>query len=176
MATTTECRSLPALHKRYVFFFTGLNVSSSFIVAQSLSWKLSFTTCEACWTSDYLGMKFELVLLGGFFCLFLNDTPPPPPVHLPKDKTIKLWKISERDKRAEGYNLKDEDGRLRDPFRITTLRASSISFVFGYLFPDSVWKRRETSVSEDNRQCKPLLLKCKLDPDLSFFFLYINHR
>ncbi|RXN07042.1 serine threonine- phosphatase 2A 55 kDa regulatory subunit B delta isoform [Labeo rohita] len=38
------------------------------------------------------------------------------------DKTIKLWKISERDKRAEGYNLKDEDGRLRDPFRITTLR------------------------------------------------------
>ncbi|XP_064868863.1 serine/threonine-protein phosphatase 2A 55 kDa regulatory subunit B delta isoform-like isoform X1 [Oncorhynchus nerka] len=38
------------------------------------------------------------------------------------DKTIKLWKISERDKRAEGYNLKDEDGRLRDPFRITSLR------------------------------------------------------
>lgn len=43
---------------------------------------------------------------------------PPPSV----DKTIKLWKISERDKRAEGYNLKDEDGRLRDPFRITSLR------------------------------------------------------
>uniref|UniRef100_UPI001EAEB67A serine/threonine-protein phosphatase 2A 55 kDa regulatory subunit B delta isoform-like n=1 Tax=Oncorhynchus gorbuscha TaxID=8017 RepID=UPI001EAEB67A len=38
------------------------------------------------------------------------------------DKTIKLWKISQRDKRAEGYNLKDEDGRLRDPFRITSLR------------------------------------------------------
>ncbi|XP_019499653.1 PREDICTED: serine/threonine-protein phosphatase 2A 55 kDa regulatory subunit B delta isoform isoform X4 [Hipposideros armiger] len=38
------------------------------------------------------------------------------------DKTIKLWKISERDKRAEGYNLKDEDGRLRDPFRLTALR------------------------------------------------------
>lgn len=38
------------------------------------------------------------------------------------DKTIKLWKIGERDKRAEGYNLKDEDGRLRDPFRITSLR------------------------------------------------------
>ncbi|XP_056650889.1 serine/threonine-protein phosphatase 2A 55 kDa regulatory subunit B delta isoform isoform X3 [Monodelphis domestica] len=38
------------------------------------------------------------------------------------DKTIKLWKISERDKRAEGYNLKDEDGRLRNPFRITALR------------------------------------------------------
>ncbi|KAF3828031.1 hypothetical protein GH733_001266, partial [Mirounga leonina] len=38
------------------------------------------------------------------------------------DKTIKLWKISERDKRAEGYNLKEEDGRLRDPFRITALR------------------------------------------------------
>ncbi|XP_069755730.1 serine/threonine-protein phosphatase 2A 55 kDa regulatory subunit B delta isoform isoform X3 [Narcine bancroftii] len=38
------------------------------------------------------------------------------------DKTIKLWKISERDKRAEGYNLKEEDGRFRDPVRITTLR------------------------------------------------------
>ncbi|XP_054515991.1 serine/threonine-protein phosphatase 2A 55 kDa regulatory subunit B delta isoform isoform X6 [Pan troglodytes] len=42
------------------------------------------------------------------------------------DKTIKLWKISERDKRAEGYNLKDEDGRLRDPFRITALRQKSL--------------------------------------------------
>lgn len=42
------------------------------------------------------------------------------------DKTIKLWKISERDKRAEGYNLKDEDGRLRDPFRITSLRVRSV--------------------------------------------------
>lgn len=42
------------------------------------------------------------------------------------DKTIKLWKISERDKRAEGYNLKDEDGRLRDPFRITSLRVCSL--------------------------------------------------
>ncbi|XP_043568525.1 serine/threonine-protein phosphatase 2A 55 kDa regulatory subunit B delta isoform isoform X3 [Chiloscyllium plagiosum] len=38
------------------------------------------------------------------------------------DKTIKLWKISERDKRAEGYNLKEEDGRYRNPVRITTLR------------------------------------------------------
>uniref|UniRef100_A0A8C9VM01 Serine/threonine-protein phosphatase 2A 55 kDa regulatory subunit B n=2 Tax=Scleropages formosus TaxID=113540 RepID=A0A8C9VM01_SCLFO len=38
------------------------------------------------------------------------------------DKTVKLWKISERDKRPEGYNLKDEDGRIRDPATITTLR------------------------------------------------------
>lgn len=30
------------------------------------------------------------------------------------DKIIKLWKISERDKRLEGYNLKEEDGRYRD--------------------------------------------------------------
>lgn len=43
-------------------------------------------------------------------------------ISLSSDKTIKLWKISERDKRAEGYNLKDEDGRLREPFRITSLR------------------------------------------------------
>ncbi|GAB1301682.1 Serine/threonine-protein phosphatase 2A 55 kDa regulatory subunit B beta isoform [Apodemus speciosus] len=38
------------------------------------------------------------------------------------DKTVKLWKVSERDKRPEGYNLKDEEGRLRDPTTITTLR------------------------------------------------------
>ncbi|KAI1234285.1 Serine/threonine-protein phosphatase 2A 55 kDa regulatory subunit B beta isoform, partial [Lamprotornis superbus] len=40
------------------------------------------------------------------------------------DKTVKLWKVSERDKRPEGYNLKDEDGRLRDPSMITVLRDS----------------------------------------------------
>ncbi|EPQ20083.1 Serine/threonine-protein phosphatase 2A 55 kDa regulatory subunit B beta isoform [Myotis brandtii] len=40
------------------------------------------------------------------------------------DKTVKLWKVSERDKRPEGYNLKDEEGRLRDPATITTLRLS----------------------------------------------------
>uniref|UniRef100_A0A6I8N6Z1 Serine/threonine-protein phosphatase 2A 55 kDa regulatory subunit B n=1 Tax=Ornithorhynchus anatinus TaxID=9258 RepID=A0A6I8N6Z1_ORNAN len=38
------------------------------------------------------------------------------------DKTVKLWKVSERDKRPEGYNLKDDDGRVRDPATITTLR------------------------------------------------------
>ncbi|NXD29538.1 2ABD phosphatase, partial [Spelaeornis formosus] len=42
------------------------------------------------------------------------------------DKTIKLWKISERDKRAEGYNLKDEDGRLRERFRVTELRVPTL--------------------------------------------------
>lgn len=42
----------------------------------------------------------------------------------PPDKTVKLWKVSERDKRPEGYNLKDEDGRLRDPSMITVLRVS----------------------------------------------------
>uniref|UniRef100_A0A8C0IIY8 Serine/threonine-protein phosphatase 2A 55 kDa regulatory subunit B n=1 Tax=Bubo bubo TaxID=30461 RepID=A0A8C0IIY8_BUBBB len=41
------------------------------------------------------------------------------------DKTVKLWKVSERDKRPEGYNLKDEDGRLRDPSMITMLRVSA---------------------------------------------------
>lgn len=40
------------------------------------------------------------------------------------DKTIKLWKISERDKRPEGYNLKEEDGRYKHPNNITSLRVS----------------------------------------------------
>lgn len=46
------------------------------------------------------------------------------------DKIIKLWKISERDKRVEGYNLKDEDGRFRDSFRIIVLRV----YIFFKLF------------------------------------------
>lgn len=41
------------------------------------------------------------------------------------DKTIKLWKVTERDKRPEGYNLKDDTGVLRDPTSITTLRVPS---------------------------------------------------
>jgi len=36
------------------------------------------------------------------------------------DKTIKLWKIQERDKRVEGANFK-EDGMLRDPESVTAL-------------------------------------------------------
>lgn len=38
------------------------------------------------------------------------------------DKTIKLWKVSERDKRVEGYNTKEENGTIRDPACITALR------------------------------------------------------
>ncbi|XP_076460534.1 serine/threonine-protein phosphatase 2A 55 kDa regulatory subunit B beta isoform-like [Babylonia areolata] len=38
------------------------------------------------------------------------------------DKTIKLWKVAERDKRPEGYNLKDESGLVLDPTNITSLR------------------------------------------------------
>ncbi|XP_074643396.1 serine/threonine-protein phosphatase 2A 55 kDa regulatory subunit B beta isoform-like isoform X2 [Tubulanus polymorphus] len=39
------------------------------------------------------------------------------------DKTIKLWKVSERDKRPDGtYNVKDEGGLKRDDMTINTLR------------------------------------------------------
>lgn len=41
-----------------------------------------------------------------------------------KDKTIKLWKITERDKRPEGYNLKDEEGKLKDLSTVTSLQVS----------------------------------------------------
>lgn len=50
------------------------------------------------------------------------------------DKTIKLWKVSERDKRAEGYNLKDEAGEMKDRGSITGLRV--INFVSQFFF----WK------------------------------------
>ena len=39
-----------------------------------------------------------------------------------QDKTVKLWKVTERDKQPSGFNLKDEHGLLRDPSSITTLR------------------------------------------------------
>ncbi|EMP32850.1 Serine/threonine-protein phosphatase 2A 55 kDa regulatory subunit B gamma isoform, partial [Chelonia mydas] len=38
------------------------------------------------------------------------------------DKTIKLWKVTERDKRPEGYNLKDEEGKLKDLSTVTSLQ------------------------------------------------------
>jgi len=38
------------------------------------------------------------------------------------DKTVKLWKVSERDKRPDGFNLKDETGILIDQNSIHTLR------------------------------------------------------
>lgn len=62
------------------------------------------------------------------------------------DKTIKLWKISERDKRAEGYNLKDEDGRLRDPFRITSLRVCQITRFTRVIFLTRLFKLLSESV------------------------------
>lgn len=42
------------------------------------------------------------------------------------DKTIKLWKVSERDKKVEGYNTKEESGAIRDPSCITALRVPAI--------------------------------------------------
>ncbi|XP_032523213.1 serine/threonine-protein phosphatase 2A 55 kDa regulatory subunit B alpha isoform isoform X1 [Danaus plexippus] len=42
------------------------------------------------------------------------------------DKTIKLWKVSERDKRVTGYNTREEGGRPRDPARVTSLRVPTV--------------------------------------------------
>ena len=50
------------------------------------------------------------------------------------DKTIKLWKVSERDKRAEGYNLKEDNGLLRDPNAINTLRVRVVSNAISFIF------------------------------------------
>ena len=38
------------------------------------------------------------------------------------DKTVKLWKVSERRKRTDGFNLRDELGSPVDPSSITSLR------------------------------------------------------
>jgi len=42
------------------------------------------------------------------------------------DKTVKLWKVSERDKSFEGYNTKEENGLIRDPQNVTALRVPSV--------------------------------------------------
>lgn len=46
------------------------------------------------------------------------------------DKCIKLWKITERDKRPAGYNLKDEDGQYRDIDSIKSLQVSLYIAIF----------------------------------------------
>jgi serine/threonine-protein phosphatase 2A regulatory subunit B len=38
------------------------------------------------------------------------------------DKTIKLWKVSERRKRTDGFNLRDDTGIMVDPSNVTSLR------------------------------------------------------
>ncbi|XP_071476128.1 serine/threonine-protein phosphatase 2A 55 kDa regulatory subunit B delta isoform-like isoform X2 [Diadema antillarum] len=42
------------------------------------------------------------------------------------DKTVKLWKVSERDKKWTGSNLMGEDGVLLDPAAITSLRLPAV--------------------------------------------------
>ena len=42
------------------------------------------------------------------------------------DKTVKLWKIAEKKRRAEGYNLRDENGVIRSANNITNLRVPVI--------------------------------------------------
>lgn len=44
------------------------------------------------------------------------------------DKTVKLWKISEKTKRAEGYNLRDDNGIIRSSNSVTDLRIPVIRF------------------------------------------------
>lgn len=42
------------------------------------------------------------------------------------DKTIKLWKVTEKDKRVEGYNTRNESGIKLDPTSINSLRVPTI--------------------------------------------------
>ncbi|GJQ86863.1 putative serine threonine-protein phosphatase 2A 55 kDa regulatory subunit B [Trypoxylus dichotomus] len=42
------------------------------------------------------------------------------------DKTIKLWKVSEKDKKIEGYNTRSENGVLIDPATVSALRVPCI--------------------------------------------------
>lgn len=72
---------------------------------------------------------FELQL-GGLLCYTyhkMNTSNPAKPLHkfvshiYFADKTIKLWKVTERDRKPEGFNLKDDAGISRDPSSVNTL-------------------------------------------------------
>lgn len=42
------------------------------------------------------------------------------------DKTIKLWKVSERDKKFCGFNLIEDDGTDRDPSSVSSVRVPQV--------------------------------------------------
>lgn len=42
------------------------------------------------------------------------------------DKTIKLWKVTEKDKKVEGYNTRSENGAPVDPSSVSALRVPTI--------------------------------------------------
>ena len=67
----------------------------------------------------------------GYHCPSGCDRVPYSSCSILKDKTIKLWKITERDKRPEGYNLKDEEGKLKDLSTVTSLQVSFMNRTFG---------------------------------------------
>lgn len=58
------------------------------------------------------------------------------------DKTVKLWKISEKTKRAEGFNLRDDNGMIRSADSLTDLRIPVIRF-------DEGQKQKMTFISVD---------------------------
>lgn len=53
-----------------------------------------------------------LFLLDGCFCQL--------------DKTVKLWKMSERTRRPEGYNLRDTNGYVREPSSVKLLKVPTL--------------------------------------------------
>lgn len=90
----------------------GLYVENT---ALSMQKKQLCFPCILTFVDFFLLLLMKQRLACCFFTLFLACL---------TDKTIKLWKISERDRRPEGYNLKEEDGRYKHPNTITSLRVS----------------------------------------------------
>ena len=90
------------------------------------------------------------------------------------DKTIKLWKVSERDKRAEGYNLKEDSGILRDPSSITSLRVPVLKpmELMVEASPRRIFANAHTyhinsiSVNSDQVRGNRYLLSCSLSREL----------
>lgn len=121
-----QSKNRPHLRGEYNVYSTFQSHEPEFDYLKSLEIEEKINKIR--WLPQQNAAHFLLSTNGKSFCFFylliMKHYVPSPKAFpfFPPDKTIKLWKISERDKRAEGYNLKDEDGRLRDPFRITSLR------------------------------------------------------
>jgi serine/threonine-protein phosphatase 2A regulatory subunit B len=43
------------------------------------------------------------------------------------DKTIKLWRVTEKEWKVEGFNLKEENGTYRDPANLTQLSVPKVT-------------------------------------------------
>ena len=79
----------------------------------------SLIATDLCIIIQYVSVEIVCVAQATLNCVLFHRYPS-------SDKTVKLWKISERSSMASNFNLKDDNGMMRDPSAITNLRVPII--------------------------------------------------